>query len=239
VISVIIPTFDEEALLPGCLAALDGQVPHELIVADGGSSDTTPAIARAAGATIVVCGRGRAAQLDRGAAAARGDILLFVHADTRLPAGALARIEQALADDGRVVGGCFTLRFDDPTLQYRLMAAAGNVYHRLTRTQYGDRAMFVRRAAFVAAGGFRPLEIMEDVDLGRRLRRRGRTIVLRGPVITSAREFRRQGALRLVAKIAVAHAAFRLRVAPERIRRFYYGRQGVRGGERGMRSVDL
>lgn len=226
-ISVIIPTIDEELLLPDCLATLDGQVAHELIVADGGSTDATLAIAGAAGAHIVSSAPGRAAQLDSGAAQARGEVLLFVHADTRLPSGALARIEQVLANDPRIAGGCFTLRFDDPGSRYRFMAALGNAYHRLTRAQYGDRAMFARRAAFVAVGGFRPLAIMEDVDLGRRLRRRGRMVVLREPVTTSAREFRRQGAARLVAKIVIAHAAFRLGVAPERIERFYYGHHGA------------
>ena len=221
-ISVIIPTLDEELLLPACLAALAGQTAHELIVADGGSADATLAIAAAAGARIVSSERGRAEQLNRGAAAARGEVLVFVHADTCLPGDLLARIGHLLADDPRIVGGCCTLRFDDSATRYRLMAALGNAYLRLTHAQYGDRAMFVRCATFAAVGGFRPLPIMDDADLGRRLRRAGRTVLLSGPVTTSAREFKRQGAVRLVAKLAIAHVAFWLGVEPERIHRFYY-----------------
>ncbi len=225
-ISVIIPTLDEEQLLPDCLMALRGQVAHELIVVDGGSSDATPAIAADAGANVVTSETGRAAQLNRGVGVARGDVLLFVHADTRLPGGALARIEQVLDADPRIAGGCFTSRFDDPAPRYRFMAAVGNAHGRLTRAQYGDRAMFVRRAVLAAVGGFRPLPIMEDVDLGRRLRGVGRTVVLAGPVTASARDFKRQGTVRLVAKIVIAHAAFWLGVAPARIDRFYYGPHG-------------
>ena len=228
-ISVIIPTLDEERQLPACLASLGGQAPHEVIVVDGGSADQT--LALAGGARLLTAQPGRAPQLATGAAAAHGDILLFLHADTRLPAGALAHVEQVLARRPEVVAGSFSLAFDDPAALYRLLAACGNAYHRLVPTLYGDRAAFFRRRAFVAAGGFRMLPIMEDVDLNDRMRRLGRVIAVPGPVVTSARRFRRHGPLRLSAKILVAVAAYRLGVSPRRVAAFYLGADGQAGGK--------
>jgi rSAM/selenodomain-associated transferase 2 len=231
VISVIIATLNEERFLPACMASLAGQAPHEVIVVDGGSRDGTVAVASAAGARMLVAPqRGRGPQLNHGAEAASGDALLFLHADARLPSGALERVDHVLAARREVVAGSFTLRFDNPALLYRFLAACGDLYHRFVPTLYGDRAIFVRRAAFVAAGGFRPLPIMEDVDLSDRLRRLGRRVVVRGPVISSARQFQRQGAVRLVGKIIVAVAAYRLRVSPRWIAKFYYGPQATTGG---------
>jgi rSAM/selenodomain-associated transferase 2 len=225
VISVIVLALDEEVRLPACLAALAGQSPHELIVSDGASADGTVAIASAAGARVVAGERGRAPQANRGAAAATGDVLLFLHADTRLAPGALEFIELTLATEPAVVGGSFTISFDDPRPLYRLLAALGNLHHLVSRSLYGDRGIFVRREAFAAVGGFRPLPIMEDYDFGRRLQRRGRVRILRRPVVASAREFHRQGPLVLGIKTLVCLFAYRLGVAPQRLRRFYYGKE--------------
>jgi rSAM/selenodomain-associated transferase 2 len=225
-ISVVVLALNEEARLPACLRALANQSAHELIVADGGSGDATAAIASAAGARVVVSERGRAAQANRGAAAAAGDVFLFLHADTRLGPGALEAVAQALAADPRVVGGSFTLRFDDHRPALRLFGAIGDLAHRLSSSLYGDRGIFVRRDAFEALGGFGPLPFMEDYDFGRRLRRRGRIRILRRPVTTSAREFERQGPWRLGAKIVACLLGFRLGVSPLRLRRFYYGHDG-------------
>jgi rSAM/selenodomain-associated transferase 2 len=237
VISVIVVALEEEDRLPACLAALAGQSPHEVLVVDGGSSDRTVDMAREAGARVIVAERGRAAQANRGAAEAVGDIFLFLHADTRVAPGALQLIEATLDADRRVVGGCFSLRFDDDRPALRLFAALGDAYHRVVRSLYGDRGIFVRRDAFVALGGFAPLPFMEDYDLGRRLGRLGRRVVLRLRVVTSAREFDRQGPWRLFAKIVVCIVGFRLGVAPARLRRFYYGRSGNdAGGPAGPRT---
>jgi rSAM/selenodomain-associated transferase 2 len=225
VISVIVLTLDESVRLPACLAALAGQSPHELIVSDGGSADGTVAIASAAGARVVAGERGRAPQANRGAAAATGDVLLFLHADTRRAPGALALIEQTLAADPRIVGGTFTISFDDPRPLYRLLAALGNLHHVVSKSLYGDRGIFVRRGVFAAIGGFRPLPIMEDYDFGRRLQRYGHVRILRLPVVASAREFHRQGPLVLGVKTLLCLLAYRLGVAPQRLRRFYYGKE--------------
>lgn len=230
-ISVVIPTLDEEQRLPACLAALAGQAPHELIVVDGGSSDRTVDLAVAAGARVLAAPhRGRAQQLNYGAGAAGGEILMFLHADVRLPAGALARAEQALADRPDAVAGSFSLLLDHPGLLYRVLSAAGNTVHRLWPTLYGDRAPFVWRRAFAEAGRFRPLPIMEDVDLSDRLHRLGQLVEVRGPVLASARDFERRGPLRLTAMIVIAVAAQRLRVSPRRIARFYYGDRSTTEG---------
>jgi rSAM/selenodomain-associated transferase 2 len=228
VISVIVLTLDEEVRLPACLTALAGQAPHELIVVDGGSTDRSVEIARAAGARVIVSEPGRALQANRGAAAAAGDILLFVHADTRLAPGALELVARTLAADPGIVGGSFTVRFDHADGALRLFEVFGGLYHRVFKSLYGDRGIYVRRGAFRALYGFRPLPFMEDYDLGRRLSRLGRVRILRRPVTTSAREFDAQGPFVLGAKLCVCLAGFRVGVAPWRLRRFYYGRGGDR-----------
>jgi rSAM/selenodomain-associated transferase 2 len=230
VISVVVPTLNEEAFLPACLAALAGQAAHEVIVVDGGSTDGTAALAQAAGARLLTTGRGRAEQLAAGAAAAHGDVLLFLHADTLLPSDALARIEDELARRPEVVAGSFRLQFDNPGPLLRLLAACGNAYHRLVPTLYGDRAAFVRRRTYTAAGGFRTLPIMEDVDLSDRARRLGRIIELETPVVTSARAFRRRGPLRLTARILAAVAAHRLGLPVSLAARIFYGAGGSTTG---------
>ena len=194
-ISVIVLALNEEARLPACLAALAGQAPHELLVVDGGSTDRTVASARAAGARVIVSEPGRAVRPNRGASDAAGDVLLFVHADTRLAPGALELVEQTLAADPGIVGGSFTLRFDRPGAVLRLFEILGDLYHCVSTSLYGDRGIFVRRGAFGALQGFRPLPFMEEYDLGRRLPRLGRVCILHRPVVTSAREFESQGPL--------------------------------------------
>lgn len=230
-ISVVVPTLDEESLLPLCLASLEGQTEHELIVADGGSRDETVALAERAAARVVCSPRAnRGLQMNLGAAQARGETLLFLHADSCLPPGALAAVEALLSSRPDVVGGCFTMRLDSRSPLCRLVAWGGDLYHRSRHALFGDRAIFVRRSAFATVGGFRELPIMEDADFGRRLRtphgRPGvrtprRLVMLRGPVVTSARAFEQVGALRLLARILLACAAHELGLSPERIAAMY------------------
>jgi rSAM/selenodomain-associated transferase 2 len=230
VISVVIPTFNEAEELPGCLAALRDQAAHQLIVADGGSTDGTVEIAGRAGAVLVPCDvRQRAAQMNLGARRAEGDILLFIHADTRLPAGALAAVERVVA--GGALGGCFRLRLEGASPVLRAMVPIGDVHCRATHTTFGDRAIFAQRHAFEAAGGFPPQEIMEDVELGRRLKRLGRLEVLPLTATTSARHFRRQGGVRVAVKAALCCGFYDLGVAPRRLARFYWGQAYAHGSE--------
>ena len=159
---------------------------------DGASGDGTAEAARAAGARVLHRRPHRGVQLACGAAATRGDALLFLHADARLPPAARGAIERALADPA-VSGGCFRLRFDPPTAWARFFTRGHDVHRRLTGRVYGDSAIFVRRASYAATGGFRPLPLLEDDDLVRRLRRRGRFVVVADvDVRVSGRRFARR-----------------------------------------------
>jgi glycosyltransferase involved in cell wall biosynthesis len=179
-VSIIVPALDEEAGVTGLLdhlAALPGR--WEVILADGGSRDATPQLAaqHCSQPLIVDAPGGRASQMNAGAAAARGDVLMFLHADTRLPQDAHANLCSALADVA-VLGGNFDLRFDGAD---RFSRVLGRWYalQRRAGVYYGDSAIWLRRTAFERLGGFRPLPIMEDYDLVRRLERAGTSRHLR------------------------------------------------------------
>lgn len=161
-ISVIVPTLDEAERLPALLATLAGEPePHEVIVVDGGSRDRTADLA-AVGATVLHATAGRGAQLAAGAAAARGDVLLFLHADSRFPAGGLAAVTGALHDPA-VPGGNFRLHFDggDPFSRW---LDGFYAWIRARGLYYGDSGIFVRRAVYDRLGGMRPIALMEDYD---------------------------------------------------------------------------
>jgi rSAM/selenodomain-associated transferase 2 len=230
-ITVIVPTLDEEEQLPRCLAALQAQGPHELIVVDAGSTDNTVRLAETGGATVLVTAPGRAAQLNEAARRASGDTLVFVHADTRLPPGALTTVRVLLGRRPEVVGGCFSLRHDSPSRLLAALTLLGNLHSRLTGSLQGDRAIFVRRPAFEAAGGF-PLEpIMEDVVFGRRLKTCGRIRILHQTVISSPRHFEREGVLRVAAKAAVCYCAYDLGMSADRIATLYWSNRRRRASE--------
>lgn len=217
-VAVVIPALDEEAALrrhlPAVVAAAD-----EVMVADGGSRDATLAVARAAGAAVVSGPAGRGLQLNQGAAATRSPILLFLHADTTLPAGAIEMVRAAIA--GGAVGGGFFARFDLERPLYRLGGRLVNRRTLITRVPLGDQAQFTSRAVFERLGGFRPWPILEDLDFGRRLKRQGEIAVLRAPVITAARRFVAGGAARTVAVNWLIWGLFFAGVAPERLARLY------------------
>lgn len=218
-IAVVIPTLREGATLGAMLAALpDGLA--EVIVADGGSTDATREVARAHGCRVVESPPGRGVQMNAGASAATAPVLLFLHADTRLPADAPARIARALADPG-VVGGGFRLGIASDARFLSFIAAAANLRTRLTGVFYGDQALFVRREAFAALGGFAPIPIMEDVDLGRRLKRRGRVRLLDAAVQTSARRWERENPLYTTLRNTLLVSLYLLGVPPRRLARWY------------------
>jgi len=218
-ISVVVPTLNEAAVLARTLAAVPAGF-REVIVADGGSADGTTAIALEHGARVRVSPAGRGPQMNAGAAAARGGVLLFLHADTALPADAADRIGAALADPG-VVGGAFSLGIDSPDPRLGLIARAANLRTRITGVPYGDQALFVRRGAFEAAGGFPDVSIMEDVALGRKLKRLGRVVLLPARVRTSARRWEREGVVRTTLRNAALISLYLLGVPPARLARWY------------------
>ena len=221
-ISVVIPTRDEATRLPALLARLGRErTAHEVIVVDGASRDDTPAIARAAGAWVIEGPAGRGAQLRRGAEAAAGTVLLFLHADSRLPAGGLARIERALADAPAAVGGNFRLAFDGDDGFNRWLTGF-YAWMRRRGLYYGDSAVFVRRAAYQKIGGIRPIALMEDFDFTRRLERLGPTLcIAEPPLVTSSRRFRGRHPVRIVAGWLVIHALYYLGVPPARLAALY------------------
>jgi rSAM/selenodomain-associated transferase 2 len=219
-LSVIVPTLDEASVLAATLARVRAEPVHELLVVDGGSSDGTTVIAAGLADRVLSAARGRAAQMNAGAAASTGDVLLFLHADTLLPAGFVAAIGDALRD-GTVVGGRFDVRLAGASLLLPLIAAAINVRSRLSRVATGDQAMFVRRDVFDALGGFPALPLLEDVRFSAALKRVGRIARLRARVATSARRWERRGVVRTVLFMWAVRLAFALGVPPERLRRLY------------------
>jgi rSAM/selenodomain-associated transferase 2 len=221
-ISIVLPALDEEAALPRVLASLDrqgGAPPFEVILADGGSADRTVAgferltggwPGRGIGARVVNCGRrGRAAQMNAGAATARGDIVLFLHADTALPDGALRAVARAMAD-AAVSGGGFALAFAERGPLLRLIAGWATLRSRLRRIHYGDQAPFVRRPVLEAIGGVPDLDLFEDLELARAIRRAGRIVPLRLAVSTSARRLLRGGVARTALRFAWLKLRYRL-----------------------------
>ena len=223
-LSVVIPALDEAANLTRLLPDLERACPGaEVLVVDGGSRDGTAAVvAGRPGARLLAGARGRARQMNAGARAAAGDVLLFLHADTRLPDGAASAIEGALVDPS-VVGGRFDVRFDSSRHLMKMVAWFMNARSRATSICTGDQAIFVRRSAFEAVGGYPDIPLMEDIELSRRLKARGRLAALRARVTTSARKWEREGPLRTIGLMWTLRLLHFLGVAPARLHRWYYG----------------
>ncbi|HUY33430.1 MAG TPA: TIGR04283 family arsenosugar biosynthesis glycosyltransferase [Pirellulales bacterium] len=219
-ISIIIPALNEIALIGPSVARAWETGPREVLVADGGSDDGTADAARAAGAVVVFAPRGRASQQNAAARWATGDVLLFLHADTWLAPNGLRQIERALADPN-VECGAFHQRIEAEGLLYRLLER-GNAWRAARRgLPYGDQGIFVRRGVFEELGGFSELRLLEDLMLMKRLRRRGRPVLLPGPLHVSARRWQRYGIVRQTACNWLLLSAARLGVHPNRLARYY------------------
>lgn len=239
-ISIVIPTLNEAARLPGLLGRLaDEAVRHEVIVVDSGSSDATALVAQAAGARVLPAALGRGQQLAAGAAAAMGETLLFLHADSRFPAGGLAQIERVLARDPDCLGGNFRLLFDGDTSFSRWLTGF-YAWIRARGLYYGDSGVFVRRKVYDALGGIRPIEVMEDYDFTRRLERLGRTCCIADPpLVTSSRRFEGRQPVAIVLGWLEIHALFHLGV-PARLlaRRYEAQRRRAQDSIAVLRGVD-
>lgn len=218
----MIPALDEEANLEALLPALVGRAGIECIVADGGSADRSVEVARASGARVVVAPRGRARQMNAGAASATGEILLFLHADTLLPEGFDALVRSALARPG-VALGAFRLGICAHGIAFRLIELAVALRSRFLGRPYGDQAIFVRAEAFRETGGFPDLPILEDLAFVLRLRARGRVAIAPARVSTSARRWLSDGVWRTTLRNQGAVWAWRVGVSPERIAAWYHG----------------
>ncbi len=226
-ISIIIPTLNEADRLGGLLAALGAQEGgHQIIVADGGSRDATLEIARRHGAELAPPARGRGAQLCAGLGLARGDILLFLHADTVFPADGLALICRALAQNPKMGGGNFRVLFDGSSA-FASWLTRFYAWLRRPRVYYGDSARFLRREVFDEIGGLKPIALMEDYDLTRRLEKSGPTICIEdSAVITSSRRFEGRSAPAIIFGWLKIHALYHLGVSPERLARIYKSSNG-------------
>lgn len=221
-VAAIIPTLDEESSLrrslPAILSAAD-----EVVVSDGGSRDQTLRTAQELGARVITGAPGRGPQLNRGVASTTSDVLVFLHADTRLPPGAIPAIREAVGS-GKIGGG-FQVRFDTDN---RVMAVGSKLVKlrtRLTRSPLGDQAQFVRRTTFDELGGFRNWAALEDLDLIRRMKRCGEVVVLPLEATTSARRYLEDGIGRTVALNWLIWALYFAGVPAERLARLYRPRR--------------
>lgn len=218
-LSVVMPVLNEAATIETALTALAPLRARgvEVIVVDGGSQDGTAELARALADRVLSAPRGRAAQMNAGAAVATGDALLFLHADTRLPDDADRVVLEALKSS---VWGRFDVSFDEDGW-LRLVAMMMNTRSRLTGIATGDQAMFMTRAVFAQAGGFPPIALMEDVALSARLKRLGRPLCLAARVTTSGRRWRQHGLWRTILLMWGLRLRYFLGADPARLARAY------------------
>jgi rSAM/selenodomain-associated transferase 2 len=219
-ISIIIPALNEAANIEDVIITIQPSTNTEIIVVDGGSQDDTVAIAESLGVKVISSSPGRAVQMNTGAVAASGEILLFLHADTRLPAGFDVMIRSALQQPG-IVAGAFNLRIDASGWGMRLVEWGVKARSHFWQIPYGDQAIFLTKDIFQQIGGFPELPIMEDFELIRRLRRIGKITIIQESVITSARRWLRKGIFKTTLINQIVIIAYLLGVSPERIRSWY------------------
>ena len=222
-ISIIIPALNEELQIIRCIDSIRSEgFSGQIIVADGDSSDWTRELALSrAGVEVIDSPRGRGAQMNAGAAAATGDILLFLHADTVLEQGWSKELFSVL-DGQSAVGGAFRFSIDNPLPKYRLVEAWVHMRCRLFRLPYGDQAIFIRRSVFRELGGYKEMPLMEDVDIVRRMKKQGKIVVLGHKAVTSGRRWVSRGLLKTALINQMTMLMYLIGFSPERLARFYY-----------------
>ena len=229
-ISVIIPTLNEERTIMATLAHTAALGFDELIVVDGGSLDQTPVLVESyrrrtqspaqSPVRLVTAPCGRARQMNEGAKTSRGEILLFLHADTQLPDDAKTMIDTTLADQ-RMVGGRFDVRFDRPSMWGTIISRMMNWRSRLTGIATGDQVLFVRRPIFEQMGGFADMPLMEDIEFSRRLKRKGATAALTATVTTSFRRWEQHGPLRAILLMWTIRFLYWVGISPSHLVEWY------------------
>lgn len=219
-LSVIIPALNEEANIERCIDSVKKLNPAEILVVDGGSSDRTKEIALSKGVMVIQSEKGRGTQMNRGASYAKGDILLFLHADSVFE----DHITKELLDLKDYVAGFFRLRFDDRSLSVRLVEIFANLRSRLLHLPYGDQALFIKKETFQRIGGFRDYPFLEDLDLVLRLRRIGRLKGISKDVIASSRRLKKGYLLSPVfvsLRNVLIAMLFKLGISPDSLLRLY------------------
>jgi rSAM/selenodomain-associated transferase 2 len=218
-VSVIVPTLNEESVIEGTLSSLPREESLEIVVVDGGSLDRTVELVRELPVTLVRSARGRARQMNAGAQAAKGDVFLFLHADCRLGRGWLQALRVAMEDG--FAGGCFTQRIDSPRRIYRLIEWMGNTRARKTGIYFGDQAIFSRRGIFFDLNGYDEVEIFEDVMFSRKLSRCGKTGVLPPKLMVSPRRWEERGIVRTTLLFWFLTIGYMLGVSTRRLKGFF------------------
>jgi rSAM/selenodomain-associated transferase 2 len=219
-ISVIIPVLNEAQNLPATIASARSVSTREIIVVDGGSRDESVKVAQSQGAVVIKSRPGRALQMNQGARAAKGDTLLFLHADTLLPAGYDEQVRRALAS-AEIAAGAFLLSIDASRRGYRIIEYMANWRSRVLHMPYGDQGIFLRASVFQAAGGFPEIPIMEDLEFIRRVRALGRIAIAPVAAVTSPRRWQTVGILRTTVINQASIVSYFLGISPARILRMY------------------
>jgi rSAM/selenodomain-associated transferase 2 len=220
-VSIIIPTLNEEVVLENVLRFLceiKREYPLELIVVDGGSTDHTLQIATRYADKVVLTSPGRGEQLNRGAERASGEILWFLHADTRIESNSILSILSAIESGSG--GGCFRITFDSKRLIYRSIAWGSNLRAKWLKSFYGDQGIFVEWEIFKNLGGFRPIPLMEDLEFSQRLKSRTQVKVVASTIQTSSRRFQK-GTFRTLLRMQVLKIGFHLGVDPKTLAKAY------------------
>ena len=214
----------ESKIINGLLDSLDGLVtekPYEIIVVDGSQTQDTIGVITDLNIKKYSCEKGRGRQMNLGATHATGEILVFLHADTRLPSNALGVISDALQDK-ECVGGAFSLKIDSERLLLRMTALFSTLRSRMTRAPYGDQVIFLRKTVFDAVGGYREIPIMEDVELMRRIHKQNeKIIILSTAVVTSDRRWKQEGLIYTALRDILIIFLYWCGVPAEKLERFY------------------
>lgn len=220
-VSIIIPVFNEAGTISAMLDSLKSlRGAKEVIVVDGGSTDGTAQLAAASGFLTISAPRGRARQMNAGYQHASGEVLLFLHSDSRMASDALEKM-RAVLEDEQVVGGGFRLAMDDPSPVLGMVCFLSNLRAKWGRVYFGDQGIFVRREVFAAVGGYRDMPIMEDWELSGKIAGKGGLVQVPAVITTSARRFRQGGIWRTIWLMQKLKLLYLCGVSPDRIRRYY------------------
>ncbi len=219
-VSIIVPTLNEELILENTLTQMQRLSPHELIISDGGSSDDTRNIAGKFSHQVITGCAGRAVQMNAGADEATGDVLLFLHADSRIEPEGYRKIIECMANP-QWVGGAFTLRIESGRQSLKLIALLANIRAKYFGLAYGDQGFFVRKKIFRDLNGFSPLPICEDLDFYRRLKKKGGVILLKEEAHTSPRRWLREGIFFTTARNFLIAVLFGLGFPPRILTKWY------------------